>query len=181
MHLFTITYLLFLLRGFSLQPQLDLTICEAEFPQTHELLLPLLQGLKLGQASHARRLLPKRPIERRRGEALPLGYTPAPQKKYSLDMHMLVVFINRLRACSTGGEIWRKNLSRFLTPGRRRECGAAAAGGCGAAAGLQSPGRPAADPHHRVADSPWTRTHIRRHVFDCFFSAVSGHYSANIR
>lgn len=44
----------------------------------------------------------------------------------------------------------------FLTVQRQPECGAAAAGGCGAAAGLRSPGRPAVGPPHRAAGSPWT-------------------------
>lgn len=46
--------------------------------------------------------------------------------------------------------------NEFLTVGRQPECGAAAAGGCGADAGLRSPGRPAAGPPHRAAGSLWT-------------------------
>lgn len=179
--LYHVLYLLFLLRGFSLQPELDLSICEAEIPQTHELLLPLLQGLKLGQASHASRLLPKRTIERRRGEALPLGYTSATQKRQVLFKIFVCRVYKSPQPVQPWLEICRKNLNRFLTAPRQRECGAAAAGGCGAAAGLRSPDRPAADPPHRVADSPWTRRHIRRrHVIEGFLSAESGCYSGII-
>ena len=60
-------------------PQLDLSVCKAQLPQAGQLLLPVLQGLELREASHSSCLLPKRLIERRRGKALLLGYTSVGQ------------------------------------------------------------------------------------------------------
>lgn len=72
-------YLLCCLRCVSALPQLDLSVGEAQLPQAGQLLLSVLQGLELGKASHSSCLFPKWPIERRRGEALPLGDTSVGQ------------------------------------------------------------------------------------------------------
>lgn len=73
-------YLLCCLWCISALPQLDLGVIQAQLPQAGQFLLPILQGLELGEALHSRCLLPKRPIKRRWGEALPLGYTSVRQK-----------------------------------------------------------------------------------------------------
>lgn len=80
---------LYLLRCFwcvSALPQLDLGVSEAQLPQAGQLLFPVLQGLELGQAPHSGRLLPKRPIECRRGEALPLGYASVRQNLFQSEI-----------------------------------------------------------------------------------------------
>lgn len=73
-------YLLCCLWCISALPQLDLGVIQAQLPQAGQFLLPILQGLELGKALHSCCLLPKRPIKRRWGEALPLGYTSVRQK-----------------------------------------------------------------------------------------------------
>lgn len=61
----------------SAPPQLYLSVGEAQFPQTRQLLLPILQGLKLGQAPYSGSLLPKGLVQCRWSKALPLGHAPA--------------------------------------------------------------------------------------------------------
>lgn len=73
-------YLLSRLWIITVLPQLDLGLRQAQLPQAGQLLLPVLQRLELREAPHSLRLLPKRPVERRRGKAPPLGDTSTGQE-----------------------------------------------------------------------------------------------------
>lgn len=64
----------------SVLPELDLCVRQALLSQVCQFLLPVLQGLELGETPHPGCLLPKGPIDCSWGKALPLGDTPEEHK-----------------------------------------------------------------------------------------------------